>query len=290
MAPPDSLRKANGILLIAVSTVMVLMIGLLDALTGAEIAFAIFYLVPLALVSWYGGRTPGIMIALLSAGTWYVADFFSGIVYTRPLITLWNTFSSFVFFVSFSIVLARLKILLDQEKLLARTDPLTGAANARAFSEKAASTIGIAARYRHPFTVVYMDVDNFKTVNDTLGHSAGDEMLRTVVVTIREHIRSTDIVARVGGDEFVILFPETGQDAADAAIKKLRNGLTAMVRKNNWPVTFSIGAVTLTGGVHPVDDVLRMADTLMYAVKNGTKNGVRHETITMEQVHASREG
>ncbi|MFA4915140.1 MAG: GGDEF domain-containing protein [Syntrophales bacterium] len=99
-------------------------------------------------------------------------------------------------------------------------------------------------RHKHPFTVTYFDLDNFKTVNDRFGHSMGDNVLCTVVRYAKTHLRKMDIVARLGGDEFAFLLPETDQVQARVAISKIQISLLDEMYRNDWPVTFSIGVLT----------------------------------------------
>ena len=97
---------------------------------------------------------------------------------------------------------------------LARTDDLTGLANRRHFFELSEAEIQRARRYAHPFSLAYIDFDHFKEVNDSRGHAEGDRLLRAATHTILDNIRSTDVMARTGGDEFAVLMPETGPEAA----------------------------------------------------------------------------
>ncbi|HTC77354.1 MAG TPA: diguanylate cyclase, partial [Terriglobales bacterium] len=104
---------------------------------------------------------------------------------------------------------------LAAEKELSRSDPLTGLPNRRAFYEVALAEADRARRYRHPLSLAYLDVDNFKQVNDDYGHDAGDELLVRVAEVLRRNLRNNDIVARLGGDEFAMLLPETPASATD---------------------------------------------------------------------------
>ena len=131
---------------------------------------------------------------------------------------------------------------------------------------------------KHPFTLAYIDLDNFKTVNDQLGHATGDQVLRTVVSSVKKNIRRTDIVARLGGDEFALLLPETNQESARVVLSKIQDGLLEEMRKNNWPVTFSIGVLTCRVAPPSTDALVSMADELMYSVKHDGKNGVKYAT------------
>ena len=99
-------------------------------------------------------------------------------------------------------------------------------------------------RYSGATTIVYFDLDNFKSVNDRFGHQVGNELLQLVVRTLQRNVRVTDTVTRMGGDEFVIFMPETDQHQAKPAVQKLRRLLLEAMQTRNWPVTFSIGVYT----------------------------------------------
>jgi diguanylate cyclase (GGDEF)-like protein len=255
---------------------LVLVLGVIDYLTGYELSFSLFYLAPIILVTWFVSRKLGIMFSIVSAIIWFVADISSGQTYSYFAIYLWNALIRFGFFVIVTLLLSALRKELRTEEIFARTDFVTGAVNTRYFYGLAHMEIGRSRRYQHPFTLAYIDIDNFKAINDRFGHSTGDMVLRTVASDLHHNLRDTDIVARFGGDEFALLLPETGQEAAKVVISKIHSSLMAEMQKNGWPVTFSIGVVTYASVPHTVNNVVKIADELMYSVKSGTKNGVRY--------------
>lgn len=259
------------------SFVTVVLLGLIDFLIGYEISFSLFYLVPVSMAGWFVGRRLGLAVSGVSATTWLIADAASGQTFSTPLIGAWNMLIRFGFFVIVMLLLARLREAYRVERELARTDRITGAANSRHFYELAQSELDRARRFGHPFTVAYIDLDNFKEVNDRFGHTRGDEVLRVVSSTARRHLRATDVVARIGGDEFALLLSGTDPAGAQAVIPKIRSSLVAAMQNRRWPVTFSIGVVTFTAPPSSVDAMIHLADELMYAVKSNGKNAVRYE-------------
>ncbi len=166
---------------------------------------------------------------------------------------------------------------LQAEKELARLDPLTMVANRRSFFETTEAECGRADRFGHPLTMAYIDVDNLKQVNDAHGHDVGDAVLREVADTLRTSIRAVDAVARLGGDEFALLLPNTGAMAAEGVLSKLQHALLETMRRQNWPVTFSIGAAVFVPPLDSCNRMLNITDAIMYSVKTQGKNAIRIE-------------
>jgi diguanylate cyclase (GGDEF)-like protein len=169
---------------------------------------------------------------------------------------------------------SRLKNLLAKEQELARIDPLTMVPNRRAFYEALDKERVRSLRYHRPFTIAYVDLDNFKKVNDSLGHAVGDELLVEVAMGVRSNLRDSDYVGRLGGDEFAILLPETDATAAQLVLRKLRLRLLEQMKAHSWQVTFSIGAATFLDPPDSLDVIIRMADETMYAIKAHGKDNV----------------
>ena len=273
------LSKLPRSLLISIGCVMVFLVGILTHLAGPELSSAVFYSIPIVLVTWFTGRSIGLIFSTLSALAWLIVDLTSGATYSNAAIPYWNGVSRLSSFFILTIVLSSLKSTLKQEKELSRIDFLTGIRNRRYFIELANMEINRARRYEHPFTMVCLDLDNFKAVNDCFGHSTGDIVLRLVARTIRENIRVTDTVARLGGDEFAILMPETGRDVAEVIMQRVQKINLDYMRKHDWPVTLSIGVVTFTSPPSTVDEVLRISDRLMYTAKDNGKNSIQYEVF-----------
>lgn len=252
-------------------------LGVIDRLTGPDIAFSIFYLVPTAIGAWSGGLALGLPLAIAGAATWLIADVLAGSAYAHPLIAAWNTTTRLAVFALVAILLSELHRSLGHERQLARTDPLTGVANSRAFMEQATVEVQRSRRYRRPLALVYIDLDDFKRVNDEQGHSAGDALLSAVALHLRQRTRDTDLIARLGGDEFAILLRDT--DAAGTA--SLIASLPMRTRSDSeGPVIgFSIGAVTFEMPPRSVDEMIAEADRLMYLAKEAGKASSRHLVV-----------
>ncbi len=263
-----------------IGLILVVFLGVIDYLTGYEVQFAIFYLIPIAFVTWFTGKKGGEFISIVSAITIFLADMMAGKVFLFSLLWLWNTLAVFGFFLVVVLSLSLLKNALEKERMLARTDSLTGVANSGYFKLLTNLEIERCRRYKSPFTFAYIDCDNFKILNDQFGHHVGDDLLILVDDTFRQNIRKTDIVARLGGDEFGVLFPETGAEQGKAVIEKIQKRLLEIMKEKGWPVTLSIGAVTYLKAPTAADEVIKYADNLMYSVKSSGKNNLKHETYS----------
>jgi diguanylate cyclase (GGDEF)-like protein len=267
--------KSGNLFWIAMGILSVGMVGVLDYTTGSEISFSVFYLFPIAMITWVTNWRFGTLSAILSAGIWLWVDLTDAIPYSHAAIPYWNATVRLIFFLL--VVLAiNLGRRLERETAISRTDFVTGAVNTTYFHHLLQKEIDRSARYSHPLTIVYIDIDNFKTVNDTFGHIAGDKVLRTIARKMHDSLRSTDTVARVGGDEFALILPETNQDSAQVAVSKMQKTLSEKMKKDGWPVTFSIGVITFINMPKSDDAAVDMADRLMYAVKTGGKNNISY--------------
>jgi diguanylate cyclase (GGDEF)-like protein len=254
----------------------------LDIITGQQVSIFAFYFVPLFIAAFLIGAPAGVAMAFMASVVRLYANFlFPHYMWGQPLgsllIPIWNFLIDFVSFLIFAFLFAILREQLDRENQLARRDPLTRALNLRGLTEAANAEIARTRRHNIPFTLFYLDLDNFKRVNDTEGHEAGDELLRVVVNTLQQSVRSLDVVARLGGDEFGVLLPHTGAEGACIALERIQTALLDAMQAHEWPVTFSIGGLTFESAPESLESALREADQLMYRAKREGKNRYYHQ-------------
>jgi len=169
-----------------------------------------------------------------------------------------------------SLVMSELEL-----RALARTDALTGAMSRRAFRDEAARAVALARRHRHDLSLLMLDIDHFKRVNDTYGHAAGDRVLSAVHATCREGLRASDGIGRLGGEEFAILLPLTPSAAAVEVADKVRSSIARQrvtVADESIAVTASFGIAGLDRSVADLDTLLERADAALYAAKADGRN------------------
>ena len=267
------------LLLLAAAFALTIAIGyadwMMDKITHFDISFTVFYIIPVGIAAWYNGAAEGFFIALIAAAALFTADIkISGA--SHVFVPVWNAFAGMLFFSSFVLLLAILKKEILMQKQLAREDFLTKASNGRAFYNYSKIEMGRIARNKSPLTLLYLDIDDFKKINDTYGHPEGDKLLVKFVAAVRSNIRLTDAVARLGGDEFAILLPEMGASSAGVFVEHLRAAIDREIGSSNGPVTFSAGVVTFEKPPRDPGEMIKIADNLMYDVKKSGKNSVKY--------------
>jgi diguanylate cyclase (GGDEF)-like protein len=271
------LESTNKWILVFIAILLVLVLGVLDFWSGFEFSFSLFYLFPVSITAWFINRRSGFLISIFSSLTWYFSNTLAGEAYSTPAIGYWNAAVRLGFFLVVTVLLVDLREATTHARELSLTDFMTGITNSRAFYQLAYIEMLRAKRYGHPFTLVYIDLDNFKQINDSLGHNTGDNVLKVVADTLKKNLRQTDIIARMGGDEFIALLPETDHSAAKVTGNKLQSFLLKEMQENQWEVTFSIGVITLQGTSLSLDEVIHLADQLMYRAKFEGKNRIRFD-------------
>ena len=272
------LSKQNAIFFLMSGLFLVVVFGFIDKITGPEISFSIFYLIPILFVTWFSDRWVGIFISGASAVAWLMADLMAGRIYSRWVIPYWNSIMGFCIFLINVYLLSKLKVALELERMLSRIDSLTGITNGKYFIELVSSAL--IQPNNLPLTIAYMDLDDLKTVNDRFGHNEGDIVLSTLASIIRNNIRATDCAGRLGGDEFAILFPETEVEESHEIIPKIHKGLLDAILENRWGITISMGVGTFKGPNFNAEEILRLTESLMYSVKHAGKNRIKYEVFS----------
>jgi diguanylate cyclase (GGDEF)-like protein len=229
--------------------------------------------------AWFINRRAGFVASAASAAIALGVNLASPMHVIYPRVGYWNALVWLGFFLLITVTVGELKVLYLRERQLSRVDNLTRIANRLAFYELATAEKNRAQRYRQPITLAYVDLDCFKEINDAMGHDVGDKLLSKVARTMKKSIRQTDAVARMGGDEFALILPNTNKDAAAKVLGKVVQMLNRSMQQNHWPVTFSMGAVTFVTPPESLQEMIKRADEVMYSIKASGKNRLKQEEV-----------
>ena len=220
-------------------------------------------------------------MAVLAAAIWAVSDIASARQFSAEWIPWANAVTRLMTYSLVAFLAAQLRQQFEREHQHATRDALTGLSNRRAFFEAGNAEIERSKRYGHPLTVIFLDLDDFKQINDTRGHDAGDAALQATARALLGTMRSSDQVARLGGDEFAVLLPESGYDAAVEAGRKIFLSANAALA-DFPPVKGSVGIAWFEESNRLFPDMVKAADELMYEVKESGKNDVRSRAFFRE--------
>lgn len=254
-------------------------VGAVQWVAPPELSLHVFYLGPVTMAAWHVGRWAGVSLSAFCAGVWVAAR--SAQATTLPIGTgllLWDLGVLFLSFVIVANIVSTLRYLLDTERHRADRDPLTGLLNAASFADAVEHERRHLTLTPSSTTVAYVDIDNFKEVNDQYGHAAGDALLRQVADALRHAVRESDVVARLGGDEFGVLLPRSGPEAAHTVLAKLHAALELEIGAGGMPVGVSIGAVTFSEPLHSAQAMVDLTDQIMYEAKRGGKGRLIHRS------------
>lgn len=265
----EHLETAPPILAAAVALALCVAFTALDVVSGPQVSTSFFYVVPVAIVTWRFGRTSGVATATAAAALWLIVDIGTGVGGSVSIST-WNAVVRFGFFITITLLLVHLRSAMLRQTELARVDPLTGLANRRAFADAAAHELARSLRSGERITVAVVDLDDLKVINDSGGHTVGDEALLATARILESTVRATDLTARLGGDEFALL--AIGQQLDAHPLLERICGRVAQVSIGDHRLSCSIGAVNANGGT--LDDWLDQADRALYDAKRAGKGTV----------------
>ncbi|HUI89509.1 MAG TPA: GGDEF domain-containing protein [Anaerolineales bacterium] len=274
------LERQNALFLWMAVLVAVIGLGIIDYETGPGFSISLFYIFPVALASWALGNSEGMFISFACAAAWAVTNLRTDQRFLDPLVYLWNAAVFLGSLLVVSMLVSTIHELFKTESHLSRTDFLTGIRNRRGLFEAASIEIQRLARTKRPFTFLFMDLDNFKSLNDMKGHAMGDSLLTSVATTLKLHLRGIDIVARIGGDEFAAILPETDGQAARKVAARLQSSLLEEMQKHQWPVTFSIGALTCASVPSNADEMFQQVYQLVSDAKKAGENTICYKVLS----------
>lgn len=242
---------------------------------GTEFAVTSLALLPVMFVAWVAGRFCGILAAGAATAMWFAADLLSDVGDLRSWVLWANSVARLATYCLVAFLVAWVRALLERERAHAMRDELTGLANRRMFIECGEREMERSRRYQHAAAVLFVDLDNFKQLNDGHGHETGDAALRAAAGALHSQARTADIVARMGGDEFAILLPEVDQEASQEAAARMEGAVNAALAPFHG-VTASVGVAWFEAPPTSITEMLGAADSQMYRSKCARRSASTH--------------
>ena len=261
---------------------IIILLGVFRIQTQASFAVTSLVILPILVVTWMGNGNAGLLMAVTATGMWAVTD----VSTTSQSNTAWihwiNALTRLSVYSLVVLITAFIRQRFEAIHNLATHDALTGLQNRRGFLDSGAAEAERSRRYSRPLAVVFIDLDNFKQLNDTKGHHAGDHALKAVANALKNGVRSTDQVARLGGDEFAALLPEIGYHEAIQTVNKVFGEMNHALNAFP-PVATSVGVIWFEVAERAFPQMLQAADELMYEVKASGKGNVRSRAVGMNK-------
>jgi diguanylate cyclase (GGDEF)-like protein len=251
-----------------------LLVMVIDYLTGSLAPMGVYYLIPVTMSTWYFGRLIGwatVTIASVLLSTVVISDFGSSDIIRRAI---QGRIPYFLFGIFYVVVVDNIQKRLRMEQVASRTCSLTGLFNHRGFIQELEEMLEVASRTNADVSLAYIDLDNFKGVNDSKGHAEGDRVLKHVANVLSTYSRKTDRACRVGGDEFAVIML-SGTIGAKHHIEMLHKRMS----QGKQGIGSSVGCITFSSPLPTVHQAIESADALMYKVKRNGKNRCSFEVI-----------
>jgi diguanylate cyclase (GGDEF)-like protein len=263
------------------STLMLVAVALADYLTHVELTLSPWYAFPCFLMDWRIGRRPALAYALFAT----VLQLLIGMTAAHDYPNRYYLVGDLVLNLAFCLVLiwiiAKLRLALEMESILSRSDFLTQLANRDSMLDGLEKEIQRCGRQENSLTVAMIDLDNFKRFNEKRGHSVGDLLLAAMAELLRNHFRSTDIVARTGDDEFMLILPTRSADIIEAKLQALRKDLESLFMVRGWDVTFGMAAIVFVQPSVTGEQVMLEIQQLMHEIKQRGANEFAHRLISI---------
>jgi len=271
------LRRLPRPLLLGLGLASVALLAVLDAAGHQSLPLETFYVAPVIAVAWLTDSTRyGLAVALAAAlvrpAEALALEAPPGGPSPHPALLALGALAQLLLYLLILSLLAAARQHLQRREAEALLDGLTGIANGRSFRATAEAELERSHRYHHQLSLLYLDVDDFKAVNDRCGHGEGNRLLQRLTAIISANLRSVDAAARLGGDEFAVLMPETGSRAAGQLAERLMAALAGETTRQGEPLTCSFGLVTFHLPPASVEQLLEAGDRLMYEAKAAGKN------------------
>lgn len=277
------LERRSPSLVTALGFTLLAAVASLDYHLDYRLSFFIVYLIPIAVITLYAGRAASVSFCALTAGVMSLIAYFSVRPYPDVLTAAWNTGANFAAFLLISYLLRNLKSHLALIDILQRKDELTGVLNLRGFRDEAQGRLLLADRYGHPMALGRVDLEGFKALVNAKGRMEGAAILKEVADVVMQCVRATDIVGRLGDDEFIVFLPETDYPGAQTMFKRIHEALDRHAVQRDCQISFNISVAAYKNAPASVDEALQYVDRIMYRLKQNGKMDILYE----EQIGAN---
>ncbi|HEU5210808.1 MAG TPA: GGDEF domain-containing protein [Longimicrobiales bacterium] len=273
---------------VALGIFTLIVVAAAQALLDPALPLDLLFVLPVAVIAMAGGRPLGVTSGVAAAVLRSLVELWRGPGHEHPAIAVLSFLLGALVYMLTAWFAAEITTAALRARASALTDPLTGLGNRRFFEDVAERELNRSQRYARPLALAFINIDDFRSVNEERGHAAGDALLRRVAQELPSGIRRSDIVARLGGDVFAVLLPETPAEGAEVAMGKLRERLRATAREGGFDVRFSVGVATLDTGATTLKALMSAADATMYAAKRtGQGLVVGDASLPVTQVDAA---
>jgi diguanylate cyclase (GGDEF)-like protein len=252
------------------------LVGVVDVVTGPDFPFSLFYILCAGAAAIRFRVLVSLLFASLDLAVWTAIAAVTGRPDPNLGIFFWTLSVRYLTLALLVFLVTKLQDVIAELSLHALKDPLTGASNRRHFDDFLERSIRVSRRYGRPLTIAYLDVDDFKAINDRLGHHRGDEVLTVLASRILQCLRPEDLLARLGGDEFVLVLPDSGYEAAREILARVFASVDEGFHAHGIEATLSMGALSFPLVPEDPAALLKAADTLLYQVKQQGKGALRH--------------
>jgi diguanylate cyclase (GGDEF)-like protein len=272
----DGLPKSA---VLALSLSLVLGTGLIEGRIAPGLSLLVVYLLPIAFATWFMGLRPGLAISLLSGAVTAAAQILlqPNVQMPQIIASSWNAIVLVAVGGIVVDLLHRVKVADAIGQELSRIDAATGAINRRFFLELLEAEFNRAERYKFALTLAYIDLTNFDRLNEQLGHQAGDELLYQFIEQLSQALRSNDVVARLDGNEFALLLPQTNDVQAQQVFTRLHPQMKEVLKAESMHLEYSIGVATFLEMPDTFEELAAETEQLLKTVKSSGKNSLKYQ-------------
>jgi len=263
----------------AFGLVLISAIGMVDFHAHPQLNMTLLYFLPIILCELLVSAEVGLFMTVFASVTWTVGHSpMTGS--SMPLwVQAWNSISTLLLFLSVNASMGLLRAAGLKETTALRTDPLSGLMNRMGFTEAVQREIARTRRYKKIFSLIFINADEFKAFNAQVGHPNGDHAIEIVGRLLKQGTRASDLVARLGNDEFVAFLPDMDAETARMAMNRLQGSLHEAMQHRNWKMTFRLASSTFLTTPETIEDFLQQTERAQFALRAAAKSSIKHQII-----------